>query len=59
MTSAKHLPRQTAPIPKGSGGADFIALLPDHHPLNKDRIILNRQIKQKRQSKINLQLPLL
>jgi hypothetical protein len=27
--------------------AYFIALLPDHHPLNKDRVILARQLKQK------------
>jgi hypothetical protein len=32
---------------KGTRLADLIALHPDHHPFKKDRIILNRQLKQK------------
>jgi hypothetical protein len=37
---------------KGKRLADLIALLPDHHPLKKDRIIFKPAIKAKRQPEL-------
>ena len=44
---------------KGKRLADFITHTPAHHPLKKDRIILNRQLKQKGEKRMNSLSPLL
>jgi hypothetical protein len=39
MTSATAFTTPDSTKTEGKRLSDFIALLPDHHPLNKDRVI--------------------